>query len=142
TGRCRAGRPRTAQTYHDRSRRQSLRPVMPASPRPGRRDAGAAHIPDRTTAPVTWRGSPSNDLIVEENRTMDKTVATPAQAVADIPDGASLAVGGFGLCGIPSELIEALHQRGVGGLKTVSNNCGVDDWGLGILLSAHRIART
>ena len=73
---------------------------------------------------------------------MDKTVATPAQAVADVPDGASLAVGGFGLCGIPSELIAALHDRGVGGLRTVSNNCGVDDWGLGILLSAHRIART
>jgi 3-oxoacid CoA-transferase subunit A len=73
---------------------------------------------------------------------MDKTVATPAEAVADIPDGASLAVGGFGLCGIPSELIAALHDRGVSGLKTVSNNCGVDDWGLGILLGAGRIART
>jgi 3-oxoacid CoA-transferase subunit A len=73
---------------------------------------------------------------------MDKTVATPAEAVADIPDGASLSVGGFGLCGIPSELIAALHERGVSGLKTVSNNCGVDDWGLGILLGAGRIART
>ena len=73
---------------------------------------------------------------------MDKTVATPAEAVADIPGGASLAVGGFGLCGIPSELIAALHERGVSGLKTVSNNCGVDEWGLGILLGAHRIART
>jgi 3-oxoacid CoA-transferase subunit A len=73
---------------------------------------------------------------------MDKTVATAAEAVADIPDGASLAVGGFGLCGIPSELIEALHATGVSHLRTVSNNCGVDDWGLGILLSAHRIART
>jgi 3-oxoacid CoA-transferase subunit A len=73
---------------------------------------------------------------------MDKTVDTPAQAVADIPDGASLAVGGFGLCGIPSELIGALHDRGVSDLQTVSNNCGVDDWGLGILLSARRISRT
>jgi 3-oxoacid CoA-transferase subunit A len=73
---------------------------------------------------------------------MDKTVATAAQAVADIQDGASLAVGGFGLCGIPSELIEAVHAAGVTGLRTVSNNCGVDDWGLGILLSAGRIART
>ena len=73
---------------------------------------------------------------------MDKTVATPAEAVADIPGGASLAVGGFGLCGIPSELIAALHERGVSGLETVSNNCGVDEWGLGILLGAHRIART
>src|SRR5262245_27585973 len=73
---------------------------------------------------------------------MDKTVASAAQAVADIPDGATLAVGGFGLCGIPSELIGALHDRGVSDLRTVSNNCGVDDWGLGILLSAHRISRT
>ena len=73
---------------------------------------------------------------------MDKTVATPAEAIADISDGASLAVGGFGLCGIPSELIAALHDRGVSDLRTVSNNCGVDDWGLGILLSAHRISRT
>jgi 3-oxoacid CoA-transferase subunit A len=73
---------------------------------------------------------------------MDKTVATPAEAVADIPHGASLAVGGFGLCGIPSELIGALHATGISGLRTVSNNCGVDEWGLGILLGAGRIART
>jgi acyl CoA:acetate/3-ketoacid CoA transferase alpha subunit len=45
------------------------------------------------------------------------------------PDGASLAVGGFGLCGIPSELIAALAARGVSGLEVFSNNCGVDDWG-------------
>jgi 3-oxoacid CoA-transferase subunit A len=73
---------------------------------------------------------------------MDKTVATAAEAVADIPAGASLAVGGFGLCGIPTELITALHATGVSGLQTVSNNCGVDDWGLGVLLFAGRIART
>lgn len=64
-----------------------------------------------------------------------------ADAVADIPDRASLAVGGFGLCGIPSELIGALAARGVSGLEVYSNNCGVDDWGLGILLSAGRIRR-
>ncbi|WP_018348021.1 CoA transferase subunit A [Longispora albida] len=73
---------------------------------------------------------------------MNKTVASPAEAVADIPDGASLAVGGFGLCGIPSNLIQALLDSGVSGLRTVSNNCGVDDWGLGILLAEKRIART
>jgi 3-oxoacid CoA-transferase subunit A len=73
---------------------------------------------------------------------MDKTVGSPSAAVADIPSGASLAVGGFGLCGIPSDLIAALHELGVGDLRTVSNNCGVDDWGLGILLSAGRISRT
>jgi 3-oxoacid CoA-transferase subunit A len=73
---------------------------------------------------------------------MDKTVATAAEAVADIPGGASLAVGGFGLCGIPLVLIEALLEQGTGDLRTVSNNCGVDGIGLGKLLSAGRISRT
>jgi 3-oxoacid CoA-transferase subunit A len=73
---------------------------------------------------------------------MDKVVATAAESVREIPDGASLAVGGFGLCGIPSALIEALLAQGSTGLVTVSNNCGVDGWGLGTLLSAKRIART
>ncbi|WP_308205162.1 CoA transferase subunit A, partial [Frankia tisae] len=73
---------------------------------------------------------------------MDKVVASAALAVADIPDGASLAVGGFGLCGIPSVLIDALLVAGISGLETVSNNCGVDDWGLGLLLRAGRIRRT
>ena len=65
---------------------------------------------------------------------MDKVVASAALAVADIKDGASLAAGGFGVCGIPSTLIEALLETGVGDLEVVSNNCGVDDWGLGQLL--------
>ena len=73
---------------------------------------------------------------------MDKVVASAAEAVADVPSGASLAVGGFGLCGIPSVLIAALLESGVGDLETVSNNCGVDQWGLGMLLSAKRIRRT
>ena len=70
------------------------------------------------------------------------TVATAAQAVRDIADGASLCVGGFGLCGIPSVLIEALLKLGSTDLETVSNNCGVDGWGVGTLLSAKRIRRT
>lgn len=73
---------------------------------------------------------------------MDKVVGSAAEAVADIPRGASLAVGGFGLCGIPQALIEAVLELGVDGLQTVSNNCGVDGWGLGSLLRAGRIART
>ena len=73
--------------------------------------------------------------------TLDKTVATAAEAVADIPDGASLAVGGFGLSGNPIQLIEALLDQGATDLSIVSNNCGVDGWGLGILLGAGRIAK-
>jgi len=72
---------------------------------------------------------------------MDKVRASAAEAVADIPDGASLAVGGFGLSGIPDVLIKALHAQGATGLKIVSNNCGVDGRGLGVLLTDGRIAR-
>ena len=73
---------------------------------------------------------------------MDKTFSSAAEAVADVPSGASLAVGGFGLCGIPQALIDALLDAGVTDLETVSNNCGVDEWGLGTLLRAKRIRRT
>jgi 3-oxoacid CoA-transferase subunit A len=73
---------------------------------------------------------------------MDKVVASAAEAVADIPDGASLAVGGFGLCGVPFALIDALLEQGSRDLTTISNNCGVDDQALGVLLYAGRIART
>ncbi|MGW8887183.1 CoA transferase subunit A [Streptomyces sp. NPDC055749] len=72
---------------------------------------------------------------------LDKVVAHAADAVADIAEGASLAVGGFGLCGIPSVLIHALLDRAVGDLRVVSNNCGVDDWGLGLLLREGLISR-
>ena len=72
---------------------------------------------------------------------MDKVVSSAAEAVADIADGSTLAVGGFGLCGIPSVLIDALLQAGVSELEAVSNNCGVDDWGLGRLLAEKRIRR-
>ena len=72
---------------------------------------------------------------------MDKVVGSAAEAVVDVSDGASLVVGGFGLCGIPTVLIQALLDKGVSDLRVVSNNCGVDDWGLGLLLAAKRIAR-
>jgi 3-oxoacid CoA-transferase subunit A len=72
---------------------------------------------------------------------VDKVVASAAEAVADIGSGATLAVGGFGLCGIPSVLIEALLETGADELEAFSNNCGVDEWGLGRLLSAKRIRR-
>ncbi|GAA4656270.1 CoA transferase subunit A [Arthrobacter cryoconiti] len=73
---------------------------------------------------------------------IDKEVASAAVAIEDIHNGASLAVGGFGLCGIPVALIQALHDAGTSELETISNNCGVDDWGLGVLLTDGRIRRT
>ena len=72
---------------------------------------------------------------------MDKTYASAADAVADIEDGASIAVGGFGLVGVPIVLIRALLAKGTTDLEVVSNNCGVDGWGLGELLEAGRIRR-
>jgi 3-oxoacid CoA-transferase subunit A len=72
---------------------------------------------------------------------VDKTYASAADAVADIGDGASLAVGGFGLCGVPVGLIEALRALGSGNLEVVSNNCGVDGAGLGLLLESGQIRR-
>jgi 3-oxoacid CoA-transferase subunit A len=73
---------------------------------------------------------------------MDKVVGSAAEAVADIRDGAVLAVGGFGLCGVPIKLIDALLEQGASRLTTISNNCGVDDQALGVLLYAGRITRT
>jgi 3-oxoacid CoA-transferase subunit A len=73
---------------------------------------------------------------------MNKVFRTCAEAVADVPSGASLAVGGFGLNGIPHNLIQALLEQGATDLVTVSNNCGVDGWGLGVLLDHKRIRRT
>ncbi|MCX3058601.1 CoA transferase subunit A [Streptomyces beihaiensis] len=72
---------------------------------------------------------------------MDKVVASAARAVADVGDGSSLAVGGFGLSGVPSVLIEAVHAQGTGNLSVVSNNCGAMESGLAVLLAAGRIAR-
>ncbi|HKT57362.1 MAG TPA: CoA transferase subunit A [Microbacterium sp.] len=72
---------------------------------------------------------------------IDKQVPDAAAAVSDIGEGASIAVGGFGLSGNPMALIEALLAQGTGGLSVVSNNCGVDDWGLGLLLGAGRIRK-
>ncbi|MFI6996871.1 CoA transferase subunit A [Nocardia sp. NPDC050175] len=72
---------------------------------------------------------------------MDKVVPTAAEAVADIPDGASLAVGGFGLVGVPEVLIAALLRHGATDLEVVSNNCGTAGFGLGVLLAEHRIRR-
>ncbi|WP_251092171.1 CoA transferase subunit A [Streptomyces sp. Caat 7-52] len=72
---------------------------------------------------------------------MDKVRASAAEAVADIAPGSTIAFGGFGLCGIPAVLIQALLENGVGDIEAVSNNAGVDGWGLGLLLGAGRLRR-
>ncbi len=71
---------------------------------------------------------------------MNKVVASADEAVADIPDGATIMLGGFGLCGIPENLVAALIRRGVKGLHTISNNMGVDGWGMGLMLEAGMVA--
>jgi 3-oxoacid CoA-transferase subunit A len=72
---------------------------------------------------------------------MNKVVANADEAIRDVQDGAVLMVGGFGLCGIPEELIEALARKGVKDLTTISNNAGVDDYGLGKLLQSGQIKK-
>ncbi len=71
---------------------------------------------------------------------MNKQYQNAADAVADIPDGATIMLGGFGLCGIPENLIAALVKRGVRGLHTISNNMGIDGFGMGLMLEAGMIA--
>ena len=73
---------------------------------------------------------------------LDKTFPTTDAAVADIPDGATIAVGGFGLVGIPARLIDALREQGATDLTIVSNNLGTDGFGLGLLLADKRIAKS
>jgi 3-oxoacid CoA-transferase subunit A len=70
-----------------------------------------------------------------------KLFSSAIEAVRDIPDGATLLVGGFGLCGIPENSIAALREIGTRGLVVVSNNCGIDDFGLGILLRNRQIVK-
>ena len=72
---------------------------------------------------------------------MNKVVPSAIDAVRDIPDGAALLAGGFGLCGIPENCIRALREVGTKGLSVVSNNCGVDDFGLGLLLRNKQIVK-
>jgi len=72
---------------------------------------------------------------------MNKVVSSADEAVRDVPDGAMVMVGGFGLCGIPADLIDALVRKGVRDLTTVSNNAGVDDFGLGKLLQTGQIKK-
>ncbi len=72
---------------------------------------------------------------------MNKVFANAQEATRDIPDNATIMVGGFGLCGIPENSIQALYEKGIKGLTFISNNAGVDDFGLGILLRNKQIAK-
>ena len=72
---------------------------------------------------------------------MNKTVTNAKEAIQGISDGMTLMVGGFGLCGIPEKSIQALLESGIKNLTVISNNCGVDDFGLGILLKNHQIKK-
>src|SRR6185295_11548986 len=73
--------------------------------------------------------------------TMNKVVANAAEAVKDISDGALLALGGFGLCGIPENSIAALVEKGVKNLTCISNNAGVDDFGIGLMLQKRQVKK-
>ena len=72
---------------------------------------------------------------------MDKVLGSADEAIAHIPDGATLMVGGFGVCGNPENLLAALHRRGTRNLTVISNNAGIDDFGLGRLLKARQIRK-
>lgn len=72
---------------------------------------------------------------------MNKVVANADEAVRDIPDNATLMLGGFGLCGIPENSITALIKKGVKGLTCISNNAGVDDFGIGLMLKTRQVKK-
>ena len=72
---------------------------------------------------------------------MNKILESAEAAVALVPDGATIMMGGFGVCGIPENLINALHRRGTTGLTVISNNAGVDDFGIGVLLRSRQVRK-
>jgi 3-oxoacid CoA-transferase subunit A len=72
---------------------------------------------------------------------MNKVLASAVEGAAMVPDGATLMVGGFGVCGLPENLIKALHERGVRDLTIISNNAGIDGFGIGRLLADHSVRK-
>lgn len=97
---------------------------------------------DRYTAALEAIRTAGRRLLNQRLLMINKVVASPAEALKGIvQDGMTVAVGGFGLCGIPEQLIVALRDSGVRGLTAVSNNAGVDEWGLGLLLKTRQIRK-
>ena len=80
-------------------------------------------------------------IVIDDNLVVDKVLQTAAEAVAMVPDGATIMVGGFGVCGIPENLVAALYARGTRDLTIVSNNAGIDGFGVGRLLAARQIRK-
>ena len=80
-------------------------------------------------------------ILLDRIASVNKVLTSAAEAVARIPDGATIMMGGFGLCGIPETLIDALRARGTTGLTVISNNAGVDDFGIGVLLRARQVRK-
>src|SRR5690349_18633274 len=87
------------------------------------------------------RSGCTGSVILLECEAMNKVLASAADAVARIPDGATIMMGGFGLCGIPENLIAALRARGTHDLTVISNNAGVDEFGIGVLLRARQVRK-
>src|SRR5436189_5690775 len=86
-------------------------------------------------------GCTGGDILLDRMPSMNKVLASAEEAVALIPDGATIMMGGFGLCGIPENLITALRQRGTKALTIISNNAGVDDFGIGVLLRSRQVRK-
>src|SRR5262249_52121419 len=105
--------------------------------------SGRARRAKKRPVPGPWTGIlfPARPSCASSPHRMDKVYKSALDAVRDIPDGATVLARGFGLCGIPENSIAALRELGQKDLVVVSNNCGVDDFGLGILLRNKQIRK-
>ncbi len=119
------------------TRSRPLLKALARSPRPPCRPPRRPARPSRASSRTRRR----REVFLPIIDSMNKVVATADAAVADIPDGASIMCGGFGLCGIPEHLIAALLRRGTKNLTIISNNAGVDDYGIGPLLKARQVRK-
>ena len=120
----------------------SMRAVRGARQRLATTMVSAAGVRYRSSTTAAAAAAPSSSSSSSRPvGSSNKIYASAREAIADIPDGSTLCVGGFGLCGIPENLIGALVDQGTRDLTAVSNNAGVDDFGLGLLLQSGQIKR-